>query len=146
MEYAHHAGGDITAIEWLFLFSGGLTAAYVLKLFITIFVQKPTEETPKAHGKTSLLSALSLVLSSVMLLVVGVLPHTLAEKISGVMLPFVDGHESHHAVEYFSLVNLNGIFISLGICIAVYLLVICKGLMKKENCKKVHYNPLADKF
>lgn len=40
VEYAHHAGGFITAIEWLFLFSGGLTAAYVLKLFITIFVQK----------------------------------------------------------------------------------------------------------
>ena len=146
VEYAHHAGGFITAIEWLFLFSGGLTAAYVLKLFITIFVQKPTEETPKAHGKTSLLSTLSLVLSSVMLLVVGVLPHTLAEKISGVMLPFVDGHESHHTVEYFSLVNLKGIFISLVIGIAVYLLVICKGLMKKENGKKVHYNPLADKF
>ena len=146
VEYAHHAGGFITAIEWLFLFSGGLTAAYVLKLFITIFVQKPTEETPKAHGKTTLLSALSLVLSSVILLVVGVLPHTLAEKISSVMLPFVDGHESHHTVEYFSLVNLKGIFISLGIGIAVYLLVICKGLMKTENGKKVHYNPLADKF
>lgn len=146
VEYAHHGGGFITAIEWLFLFSGGLTAAYVLKLFVTIFVQKPTEETPVAHGKTSLLSTVSLALSSVMLLVVGVLPHALAEKISGVMLPFVDGHESHHQVEYFSLVNLKGIFISLSIGIAVYLLVICKGLMKTENDKKVHYNPLADKF
>ncbi len=146
VEYAHHGGIFITAIEWLFLFSGGLTAAYVLKLFVTIFVQKPTDETPVAHGKTSPLSALSLILSSVMLLVVGVLPHALAEKISGVMLPFVDGHEGHHQVEYFSLVNLKGIFISLGIGIAVYLLVISKGLMRNENGKKVHYNPLADKF
>ncbi len=146
VEYAHHGGIFITAIEWLFLFSGGLTVAYVLKLFVTIFVQKPTDETPVAHGKTSLLSALSLILSSVMLLVVGVLPHALAEKISGVMLPFVDGHEGHHQVEYFSLVNLKGIFISLGIGIAVYLLVISKGLMRNENGKRVHYNPLADKF
>ncbi len=146
VEYAHHAGGFITAIEWLFLFSGGLTAAYMLKLFVTIFVQKPTDETPVAHGKTSFMSAVSLALSSVMLLVVGVLPHALAEKISGIMLPFVDGHESHHQVEYFSLVNLKGIFISLAIGITVYLLVICKGLMKKENGKKIHYNPLADKF
>lgn len=146
VEYAHHGGAFITAIEWLFLFSGGLTAAYMLKLFVTIFVQKPTENTPVAHGKTSVLSAVSLALSSVMLLVVGVLPHALAEKISGVMIPFVDGHESHHHVEYFSFVNLKGVLISLCIGITVYLIVICKGLMKNENGKKVHYNPLADKF
>ncbi len=146
VEYSHHGGAFITAIEWLFLFSGGLTAAYMLKLFITIFVQKPTEDTPVAHGKTSFMSAVSLALSSVMLLVVGILPHTLAEKISGVMLPFVDGHESHHQVEYFSFVNLKGVMISLAIGITVYLLVICKGLMKNENGKKIHYNPLADKF
>lgn len=146
VEYAAHGGAFITAIEWLFLFSGGLTASYMLKLFITIFVQKPTEETPVAHGKTSVLSAVSLALSSVMLLVVGVLPHTLAEKISGVMLPFVNGHESHHAVEYFSFTNLKGVLISLAIGILVYALVICKGLMKTENGRKVHYNPLENKF
>lgn len=146
VEYAAHGGAFITAIEWLFLFSGGLTAAYMLKLFITIFVQKPTEETPRAHGKTSVLSAVSLALSSVMLLVVGVLPHALAEKISGVMLPFVNGHKSHHTVEYFSLTNLKGVFISLAIGILVYTLVICKGLMKNENGKKIHYNPLENKF
>lgn len=146
VEYAHHCGAFITAIEWLFLLSGGLTAAYMLKLFITIFVQKPTEDTPKAHGKTSFMSAFSLALSSVMLLVTGVLPHALAEKISGVMLSFVDGHESHHEVHYFAFVNLKGVLISLAIGITVYLVVICKVLMKNENGKKVHYNPLADKF
>lgn len=146
VEYAEHTGGFITAIEWLFLFSGGLTAAYMLKLFITIFVQKPTDETPKEHGRTSLLSAVSLIISSIMLPVAGVLPHILAEKISGVMLPFVDGHESHHAVEYFSFANLKGIFISLAIGITVYVLIIRLLLMKTENGKKVHYNPLAGKF
>lgn len=146
VEYSHHGGTFITVIEWLFLFAGGLTAAYMLKLFITIFVQKPTEDTPKARGKTSLLSAVSLALSSVLLLVAGVLPHALTEKVSKIMLPFVDGHESHHAVEYFSLANLKGIFISLVIGIAVYILVIRIGLMKNENGKKIHYNPLADKF
>lgn len=146
VEYAHHGGAFITAIEWLFLFSGGLTAAYMLKLFITIFVQKPTEETPTAHGKASVLSAVSLALSSVMLLVVGVLPHALAEKLSGIMLPFVNGHESHHEVEYFSFVNLKGVLISLAIGIFVYAIVIRIGLMKKENDKRIHYNPLENKF
>ncbi len=146
VEYAHHAGGFITAIEWLFLFSGGLTAAYMLKLFITIFLQKPTNETPVAHGKTTVMSAVSLALSSVMLLVVGVLPHALAEKISGIMLPFVNGHESHHEVHYFAFVNLKGVLISLAIGIFVYAVIIRHLLIKTENGKEIHYNPLADKF
>ncbi len=146
VEYTHHGGAFITAIEWLFLLSGGLTVAYMLKLFITIFVQKPTEDTVKAHGKTSFMSALSLALSSVMLLIVGVLPHALAEKISGLMLSFIDGHESHHEVHYFAFANLKGVLISLTIGIVVYLVVICKALMKNDNGKKIHYNPLADKF
>ena len=37
VEYAAHGGALITVTEWLFLLSGGLTAAYMLKLFVTIF-------------------------------------------------------------------------------------------------------------
>ena len=147
VEYAHHSGEFfITVIEWLFLFSGGLTAAYMLKLFITIFVQKPTEDTPVTHGKTSVLSAISLILSAMPLLVVGILPHALAEKISIVMIPFVNGHDFHHQVHYLAFANLKGVLISLGIGIMVYLLVIRKALMKNENGNKIHYNPFADKF
>lgn len=146
VEYAHHGGAFITAIEWLFLFSGGLTAAYMLKLFITIFVEKPTEKTPKAHGKTSVLSAAALILSALPIIVIGILPHALAEKISLAMIPFVNGHGFHHEVEYFSFTNLKGVFISLAIGILVYVLVIRKLLCKNENGKRIHYNPLENKF
>jgi len=146
VEYAHHAGFLITAVEWLFLLSGGLTAAYMLKLFITIFVEKPTKDTPVAHGKLCPLSAAALILSVVALPVLGVLPHRLAEKLSGVMIPFVHGHDFHHAVHYFAFVNLKGVLISLGIGIAVYLLIIRRLLMKQEDGRRVHYNPLEGVF
>ena len=146
VEYAHHAGTFITAIEWLFLLSGGLTAAYMLKLFITIFVEKPTADTPVAHHKLSPLSAAALILAAVALPVLGVLPHRLAEKLSHVMLPFVGGHESHHAVHYFAFVNLKGVLISLGIGVAVYLLVIRRLLTKQQRDRRIHYNPLEGRF
>ena len=38
-----------TALEWAFLFAGGLTFAYMLKLFICIFVEKNAKE-KKFHG------------------------------------------------------------------------------------------------
>ncbi len=146
VEYAAQAGPLITAVEWLFLFSGGLTAAYMLKLFVTIFVEKPTGATAAVHGKTSFLSGLALALSAVMLPAAGLLPHALADRISEAMTPFVNGAPISHAVHYFSLENLKGVGISLAIGILVYVLVIRQLLMKTENGRRLHYNPLAGKF
>ena len=33
----------ITAAEWIFLISGGMTAAYMLKVFFVLFVEEPSE-------------------------------------------------------------------------------------------------------
>lgn len=145
VEYAHEAGFIIKVTEWLFLFSGGLTAAYMIKLFVTIFVQKPTGETPQGKNP-SLLSSAALLLSAVMLPVTGILPHSLAEKLSLSMIDFVGGHGFHHQVHYFSFTNLKGVIISLSIGVIVYFLFIRKVLMKDENGERKHYNPLENKF
>ena len=60
--------------------------------------------------------------------------------------PFVGGHESHHAVHYFAFVNLKGVLISLGIGVAVYLLVIRRLLTKQQGDRRIHYNPLEGRF
>ena len=146
VEYAaHHHSTLATVAEWLFLFSGGLTAAYMLKLFITIFVQKPEEDTPKGKNP-SVLSSVALILSAVILPVAGVLPHALSEKISLSMIDFIGGHEFHHEVHYFSWTNLKGVVISLSIGIAVYLVVIRKLLMKESDGRKIHTNPFEGRF
>lgn len=145
VEYIPHGSFLINIVEWLFLFSGGLTAAYVLKLFITIFIEKPTEDTPKG-SKLTALSSLALILSAVALPVFGVLPHKLAEKTTLEMVHFIFGHDFGHQVHYFAFVNLKGVIISLSIGIVVYALFIRKILMKTENGRKIHVNPLAGKF
>ena len=145
VEYAHHHGNSIYIIEWLFLFSGGLTLAYVLKLFVTIFVEKPTDETPKGK-KLSVLSKLALVLSVIIIPVIGVLPHKLGERISLSMIEFIGGHDFHHTVHYFAFVNLKGVLISVAIGLTVYFAFIRTVLLKNKNGKKMHVNPLAGKF
>ncbi len=141
VEYAAHAGILIDIVEWLFLFSGGLTAAYMLKLFITIFIEKSdTDKKPKSH--LTALSSAALILSAVILPVIGVLPHALGEKISLSMIEFIGGHHFHHEVHYFSFTNLKGVLISLTIGIIVYLFFIRKVLTNKNG----HYNPLESRF
>ena len=145
VEYAHHGGAIITLVEWLFLFSGGLTAAYMLKLFITIFIQKPTEETPKGH-KLSALSVIALWLSAIAIPVIGVLPHKLAERISLSMVELIGGHHFHHQVHYWAFVNLKGVLISVTIGLVVYFLFIRKILTKEKDGKRIIVNPLENKF
>lgn len=141
VEYAHHSHlSIITFVEWLFLFSGGLTAAYMIKLFVAIFIEKPTDETPKGK-KLSPLSAISLIISAVVLPVIGVYT-PLVEKITYPMLSLVEGHHFHHEIHYFSFTNLKGVLISLAIGILVYTLFIRKVLIKNGT----YVNPVENKI
>ncbi len=144
VEYAHHAGALITAVEWLFLFSGGLTAAYMTKLFVAIFIEKGNGEGKKM--KLTIASKLALVFSAIPLIVLGVLPHALSEKITETMLPLANGHAFHHAVEYTAWANLKGVLISLAIGALVYFGVIRTLLIKKKDGRRTYICPWSDKI
>ena len=131
VEYAHMSGMTIiTVVEWLFLFSGGLTAAYLTKIYVAIFWQKG-KETGKQWGKP--LSVIALCLAAVALPVLGLTPHAIAERISGATLDFTGGHAFDHAIHYFAWTNLKGVVISLAIGMVVYFLFIRTVLMRKDG-------------
>ena len=131
VEYAHHSHlWSITAVEWLFLFSGGLTAAYLTKIYVAVFWQKG-----KDFGKNwgTPLSKAALCIAAVTLPIIGLTPHVLAEKLSGLTLDFTGGHPFHHEVHYLAWVNLKGVVISLCIAAVVYCLFIRKVLIAKDG-------------
>lgn len=104
----------VKAVEWIFLLSGGLTFAYMLKLFIAVFTEKNQEEklqkqyeTKKSYWKKS--SAVCVTLPAVLILIAGIRP------------------------SYFSLTNLISALISLGMGGIVYLLVIRRGMMREDR-------------
>ena len=120
----------ITAVEGLFLLSGGLTAAYLTKVYVALFWQKGKETDP-TWGTWR--SWLAVTLSAVTLPVLGLAPHALAEKLTGLTLGFTGGHPLPHQVHYFSPENLKGVAISLAIGMAVYFLFIRRVLMDREG-------------
>ena len=131
VEYAHMSGMTfITAVEWLFLFSGGLTAAYLTKIYVAIFWQNGVG-TDRHWGKP--LSVTALCLAAVTLPMLGLTPHAVAEKISALTLDFTGGHPFDHAIHYFAWTNLKGVVISLAIGMAVYFLFIRTVLMTRDG-------------
>ena len=140
VEYVHHlqhlgeSAALFQAVEWIFLISGGLTVAYMLKLFICIFIEKhPTKQDvyDKKVPYMSSLSKIVLGLAAVVLPVLGFFPGMTMDKMADAVMNFMRSGELHHQVHYFTWVNLKGGLISIAIGILVYIFVIRKVFIKK---------------
>ena len=136
VEYIHIAGEQAwlySVLEWMFLFAGGLTFAYMLKLFCCIFVEKnehPHWKTGKYIARTS---AVVLLLYVAIMPVLGALPHETMEGVSAFARSFFHGEAPAHAVHYFAWINLKGAVISLTIGALVYLLIVRRMLIRKDR-------------
>lgn len=120
-------------VEWTFLISGGLTVAYVLKLFAALFLARPGPQlAAQAAGRyMTPVSAAALTLPALLLPLLGALPHRLTDSVGIMATPFMGGPAEHQPVHYFSLEALTGAAIPLVIGTAVYALFIRRLLMQR---------------
>ena len=133
VEGAAEYGWGLTLVEWLFLISGGMTLAYMTKLYVCLFLEKhPTRQAEFDEKKKymSPMSALAVLLPAVLLPVLGLSANVTMNFIADLGTDFFHGGQLHHAVHYLSLENLKGAAISIVIGMALYLLFIRKFLMK----------------
>ncbi len=152
VEHMHHldaAGlqteiGMFKTVEVLFLISGGLTLAYMLKLFIAIFVEKGEGEEAEKKSSMSVLSGIAVCGSALLLPVLGLTPDLIFAKIGHLAEEFFcppvilngEGHEIH----WLAFENLKGAAISVLIGVLVYVVVVRGLLMRKENGRRVYVN------
>lgn len=144
-------GGGLVmrAVEYSFLFSGGLTVAYMTKLYAAIFVErnKSAEVQRKFDQMKNYMNPRStavLTLSALLLLIWGLFPHTVMDRAAEMGEGLMHLEEAGHMVAYFSLKNLSGALVSVSIGAIVYVLFIRKSLMrsgKKGVCAYVDVWP-----
>ncbi len=135
-------GWLMRAVEYTFLFSGGLTVAYMTKLFVAIFVERneSVERQRKYDRQKDYMngaSTFALAGSAVVLLIWGLFPHGLMDRAAEIGQGLMQLEEFGHVVDYFSLKNLSGAMISIAIGALVYLFVIRGVLMRQEEREKV---------
>ncbi|MBR5288426.1 MAG: sodium:proton antiporter [Clostridia bacterium] len=152
VEYVHHleahghSGAAYTVAEWVYLFSGGLTGAYMIKLYICLFWQKNKDHLTQTMFKAkngkymTPLSAFALTVSAVLVPLLGVKPNATMDRIADFAGGFLHAGIPAHEVHYFTWVNLKGSCISIAIGLAVYLLFIRLVLMKREGDSVTHKN------
>ncbi len=145
--------GQITVIEWIFLISGGLTVAYMTKLYICVFVETNADpEKQKAYdalkGKyMSRMNACMLVCCGGILTISGMMPGRFMDTLADLGQGFFACEGTAPSVTYFSLGNLQGALISLTIGGAIYLFVVRNFLMGRcEDGSKIYLNRLSEKL
>lgn len=118
-----------TACEWGFLIAGGLTFAYMLKLFNTLFLQKGE----KRVGKLPFAVSAALLIPAALVPVFGVFTG-LYDRLAARALPVLSAAHGE-AVRYFSLESLSGT-VSLLIGFVIYFLILRPLAYKKDGTFK----------
>ena len=140
---AHHgeSAALYRAVEWIFLLSGGLTLAYMARLFYILFIaKKPAHQHQKDGKYMNTMTASVLVIGGVLMPLLGLTAHLTMDKIAAYALPFFRREPMGHAVAYFSLTNLKGAAISITIGALLFAFVGMKWLTKKENGEELYRN------
>lgn len=146
VEYIHeleHLGlsaAGFQAVEWLFLISGGLTAAYMAKLFVAVFVESRAENQRfSAREYMAPATQVTVCLNACALLVLGLTPWATMQPMAENASLLLRAGENHHGrIAYFSWVNLQGALISLGIGALVYLVLVRHVFRRKEGEQAVY--------
>ncbi len=128
--------GVMRALEYVFLFSGGLTVAYMTKLFVAIFVEENRDRArqEKYDSQTGYMngeSTFALAGSALVLFIWGLFPYTVMDRAAALGQGLMRLAGFGETVHYFSLTNLCGGLVSITIGALVYLFVIRKILMKE---------------
>lgn len=146
------SAGTMKGIEWTFLISGGLTVAYMTKLYVAIFVEKNNDAAiqekydslkgtkDSRRGYMNKVSAAALTISATLLPIMGFLPDQVMSRVADMGQGFLQVEGEVHPVAWFSLANLKGAAISLVIGALVYLVIVRLWLMKKKDGQTVYVN------
>lgn len=143
-----YGGSIMSVVETIFLISGGLTVAYMTKLFVAVFVEKnKDEEKQKKYDNMkhymNVESGFALTASAVALFIWGLFPHAIMDRAARMGEAFMNiplmsenagvssGAAQIEATAYFSFGNLKGALISIIIGVFVYILVVRILLRRK---------------
>jgi len=136
----------LSFIEILFLLAGGMTLAYMTKLFVILFVQKPvsnedSHEDAHGHGivKPDLATGAAIGVATLGLVVFGALPDLFYNELLHYTADFFHVHP--HAIHWFSWINLKGAFTSIGIGIVLFVLIVRMLLTSHDGKSSVRVIP-----
>ena len=143
----------LKVIEWIFLTSGGITFAYMLKLFVCIFVERNSKKQAEYDRDATCMNRASTAVIFGSALLCAILGQPFVTKR---IAAFMTGNPEILEFRAFTWVNLKGGLTSLVIGGCIYLLVVRKVLLREGvylnlwpewlDLENLLYRPLLTKW
>lgn len=144
---AHHMYGGIwfTIAEVVFTLSSSFTVAYLLKIFVAVFIEKSDHNIEKAKSVITKRALLPIGVLAAVVVYIGLQPYTVLHVIEKAVEPFGHTHHNVHAHFYSGSHVMSAIFtILLGI--SVYFFFVRKFLRKGTGEHWWYENPALNWF
>ena len=140
IEAEHMYGGVFFQIcEIVFLVSSGITVAYLLKIFVAVFIEKSNNNIEMVKAKITKRALLPMAVFSLISIYIGLNPSVILHVIDKSLKLFGNAHPL--TVDFYTLNNIkNSLFIIL-IGIIIYIGFIRKVLKKGEGTNWYYVNP-----
>ncbi len=139
VEQIHLTHNNVYSLfEYLFIFSGGLTTCYILKLGFILFAKPENNQKLKISPFCSAV----LLIVSMAIVVGGVLPNLVTDKLAEIASGFMIVEPLHDSINYFSFINLKGAIYSISVGILLYVFVY-KPLFSKRKKEQIIPNAVS---
>ncbi|MBU3092217.1 hypothetical protein KPL35_09015 [Clostridium sp. CF011] len=140
IEAEHMYGGVFfKTCEIVFIISSSFTVAYLLKIFVAVFIEKSNQNIEKVKAKITKMTLLPMVIFSLMSIYIGLNPSVILHVLDKALKPF--GNAEPIAVDFYTFNNIKSSFIIILIGIVIYMGFIRKVLKKGEGTNWYYVNP-----
>jgi NADH:ubiquinone oxidoreductase subunit 5 (subunit L)/multisubunit Na+/H+ antiporter MnhA subunit/ribosomal protein S17E len=131
-------------VEMAFYFGGALTVAYMLKLFIALFVEDNAKYYGQYRAQFRKRAQLPLAILSGIVIYIGIFPNTVLNVLtnSGEIL----GYAMPHHINFFSYEALAASFITIVSGIIIYIFIVQGFLIMERGDERLYLNPSYNWF
>ncbi|MGV8980334.1 complex I subunit 5 family protein [Clostridium sp.] len=140
IEAQHMYGGVFFNIcEIVFIVSSSFTVAYLLKIFVAVFIEKSNHDIEKVKARISKRALVPMVTLSLMSIYIGLNPNVILHVLDKTLKPF--GNPTPIAVNLYTFDNIKSSMVVILIGIVVYIGFVRKVLKKGEGTNWYYVNP-----
>ncbi len=140
VEAAHHYHTNFFYVaEWVFYGASAMTVAYMLKIFITVFVEENSEYYGQFKEQLRTRALVPMAVLGSIILIVGIYPKPLLEVVKEA-LRLIDV-DVHHMPEVFTSEALISSVKTMALGTLVYLGFVRKYLYRRMGRRRVYINP-----
>lgn len=138
---AHHIYNNrwFDIAELVFTISSSFTVAYLLKIFVTVFMEESEEYRGQYKHHLKKRAIVPMIILSAVVIFIGLRPNVILKVLEGTNELFkVHGHIEP---DFYSIANIKSSFITIGYGVIIYFGFIRSYLRKNEGDKPIYVNP-----